>query len=46
MLLAEYLTSRKKAGKERWSGGGVCYEGVYMNQLQKGKISCLNYETL
>lgn len=45
MLLAEYLTSRKKAGKERWSGGG-CYEGVYMNQLQKGKISCLNYETL
>lgn len=45
VLLAEYLTSRKKAGKERWSGGG-CYEGVYMNQLQKGKISCLNYETL
>lgn len=44
MLLAEYLTSRKKAGKERWSGGGVT-KGVYMNQLQKGKISCLNYET-
>lgn len=46
VLLAEYLTSRKKAGKERWSGGGVLRRGLHESAAKGENIMFELWNTL